>query len=212
MYDETFFALIRDGIQRSAAIVVPIVTAALEEAQPERTLIDVGCGEGWWGAEFAAAGFAAEGIDANQQHTAITVRDHDLERPLPADTDRYGVALCLEVAEHLTPGRAPSFIAELCALSDIVVFSAAIPGQGGTGHLNEQWPTYWVDLFTDHGFACSGALRWQIWTDDRVENWYRQNLIVATLHPDRLPALFDSPLAPVWPVVHPVLYDARRAR
>jgi len=209
-YDAGFFDAIRAGIQRSAGAVVPILTSALESALPARTLIDVGCGEGWWGAEFAAAGFAAEGIDANPDHTEITVRDHDLEQPLPA-IGCFGLALCLEVAEHLSPQRGPSFIAELCGLSDLIVFSAAIPGQGGTGHLNEQWPAYWVDLFAEQQFVCSGALRWQIWNDDRVENWYRQNLLVATRYPERLPALFDSPLTPMWPVVHPVLFDARRS-
>ena len=95
------------------------------------------------------------------------------------------------------------------------VFSAAIPGQGGTGHVNEQWPSYWRDLFEAEGFEVSGALRFEFWNDDRVENWYRQNLLIAArpeLAGAELVELFASPLAPVWPLVHPVLYEARRSR
>lgn len=202
------YAQIRAGAQRSASIVVPLLVDQLDGAIGDHTALDVGCGEGWWGAALEPYGFTVTGLDANA-NAAIPVIDCDLEQPLPQH-DRVGVVLCLEVAEHLSPARAKSFVADLCRLSDLVVFSAAIPGQGGTGHLNEQWPRYWTDLFAAHHYTCSGALRWMIWTDDRVENWYRQNLLVASRRPGLLPALFDTPLAPVFEVVHPVLYDARR--
>lgn len=207
-YDAAFFDTIREGIVRSAAALAPILAAELAPAIDERTVLDVGCGEGHWGAALSAEGFEAQGIDANPARTVIDVWDHDLEQRLPL-LGQFGLALCLEVAEHLTPQRAPSFVAELCGLSDVIVFSAAIPGQGGTGHLNEQWPGYWTGLFAESGYACSGALRWRVWEDERIENWYRQNLMICTRHPRRLPALFDTPLAPMWPVVHPVLFSAR---
>lgn len=209
-YDTAFFDLIREGIVRSASVLAPILSTELAAAIDDRTVLDVGAGEGWWGAALADEGFAAQGIDANPAHTVIDVLGHDLEQRLPP-LGRFGLVLCLEVAEHLVPQRAPSFVAELCGLSDVIVFSAAIPGQGGTGHLHERWPGYWTGLFADNGYACSGALRWRIWEDERIENWYRQNLMICARYPERLPALFDTPLAPMWPVVHPVLYDARRA-
>lgn len=209
-YDAAFFDTIREGIVRSAAALAPILATALAPAIDEHTVLDVGCGEGHWGAAMAEHGFIPKGIDANPDRTVIDVLDHDLEQPLPP-MGRFDLALCLEVAEHLTPQRAPSFIAELCGLSDVIVFSAAIPGQGGTGHLNEQWPAYWTGLFAESGYACSGALRWRVWEDERIENWYRQNLTICARYPERLPSLFDTLLAPMWPVVHPVLFDARRA-
>lgn len=207
-YDAAFFDTIRDGTIRSAQAVVPILAYALLPALDARTVIDVGCGEGHWGAAFEDYGFTASGIDDNPEHTVIDVLKHNLAVPLPG-LGRFGIVLCLEVAEHLEPERALSFVEDLCGLSDIVVFSAAIPGQGGTDHLNEQWPAFWTALFSERGYSCSGALRWAIWNDHRVENWYRQNIMVATCHPERLPVLFDTPLAPVWPVVHPVLFSAR---
>lgn len=205
MYDTTFFQIIREGCQRSAAVVVPLVLDYLEPS----TVVDVGCGEGWWGKAFQDAGCEVLGVDGDYADAVIPLTAADLSTGLP-DVGTFDLAVCLEVAEHLPPSAADTFIAGLCELAPVVLFSAAIPGQGGTGHLNEQWPAYWTDRFDTNGYACSGALRWQIWTDDRVENWYRQNLLVAARDPAALPGLFDTPLAPVWPVVHPVLYDARR--
>lgn len=204
-YGDEFFATIRAGCQESAAVVVPLV---LHNYRPHR-VADVGCGEGWWGKAFADHGCEVVGIDGDYATPVIEHLSHDLSHSMP--DVKCDLAVCLEVAEHLPPERADSFIADLCAIAPVILFSAAIPGQGGTGHLNEQWPDYWVQRFGAHGFECSGALRWAIWDDDRVENWYRQNLIVAASDPEALPQWFNTPLAPVWPVVHPVLYDARRA-
>ena len=114
------------------------------------------------------------------------------------------------MAEHLDPSRAASFVSDLCALAPVVLFSAAVPGQGGTHHVNEQWPGYWQDLFAVEGYLMSGALRWLIWNDDRVENWYRQNLMVCARSGYQPAELFHGAGTYPYPVVHPVLYDARR--
>ena len=137
---------------------------------------------------------------------------HDLTRPLPDAVlyERHDLALSLEVAEHLPEARAASFVGELCELAPVVVFSAAVPGQGGTGHVNEQWAEYWARLFERNGFHVSAALRWRFWNNSSVENWYRQNILVAASRPQDHPELFETPLAAVYSVVHPVLYNARR--
>lgn len=205
-YDAPFFDVIRAGCQASAAVVAPLVLQHV----PARSVIDVGCGEGHWGAEFQRLGCVVLGVDGDYVDSpVIPFAARDLTKPLH-ELEGYDLAVCLEVAEHLPESAAANLIAGLCDLAPVVLFSAAIPGQGGTGHVNEQWPGYWTDLFGARGYACSGALRFAIWDDDRVENWYRQNLIIAAAHPRQLPGLFDTPLAPVWPLVHPVLYDARR--
>ena len=66
----------------------------------------------------------------------------------------------------------------LSASSDIVVFSAAIPGQGGKGHINERRCSYWQNLFSQQGFKRHDILRNKIIHDEAIPFWYRQNLFV----------------------------------
>ena len=216
-YDAAFYDTIRTGTRSSAARIVPLLCDELR-LEPGDTVIDVGCGEGWWAETFAEHGLDVIGVDgAYVQSSPLGDRfiPHDLSGPLPPHLHgRFDVAVSLEVAEHLPPARAAGFIDDLTALAPIVVFSAAIPGQGGTGHINEQWPSYWADLFAAHGYCVSGALRFVIWDDTDIENWYRQNLLVA-VDQNRVwqfPLLFETPTAHPIPIVHPVLYDHVRPR
>jgi hypothetical protein len=62
--------------------------------------------------------------------------------------------------------------------SDTILFSAAIPGQGGTGHINEQWPPYWIRLFEKNGFHCHDAIRPLIWNRDEITAHFRQNMLL----------------------------------
>jgi SAM-dependent methyltransferase len=223
LYDTNFYDRIRAGTQRSAQELVPLLMDAL--AMPgvfwddgHLRVIDVGCGEGWWAQTFADNGCETIGIDGGYVETSPLgdrFIPHDLNHPLPLHLrGRFDLAVSLEVAEHLPERRARGFIGDLTDLAPIVVFSAAIPGQGGTGHINEQWPSYWADLFSANGFIVSGALRFSIWDNTNIENWYRQNLLIA-VREDLEPSyteLFESPIAHPFPIVHPVLYDYVRGR
>jgi len=204
-FEPSSFAAIRESSIRSASIVAP----AVHEIVSASSVVDVGGGEGWWGAEFARLGARTVSIDegaATELAPGVEHVSHDLRRGLPEGIGRFDLALCLEVAEHLEPRAGERLVAALRSLSSVVLFSAAIPGQGGQGHLNEQWPGYWVDRFEQCGFSCSAALRWRFWSDDRVASWYRQNLLFCTADVRRFPALFETPLADPLPVVHPVTF------
>lgn len=208
---EDFYARIRSGSTRSADAVAPVVQALVQA----RSVLDVGGGEGWWASAFAQLGATAVSIDhapLSSSAPGITRLEHDLRRPIGRELGAPDLVLCLEVAEHLQPAVGDRLVGDICSLAPAVLFSAAVPGQGGVGHVNEQWPAYWVGRFAGHGFRCSGALRWRFWCDDRVEAWYRQNMLFATSEPDRYPALFDTPLAESWPVVHPATFARLHAR
>lgn len=212
---------IRQGAVDSADVVVPLL---LDEFPEARRIIDVGCGEGWWTRRFAQAPLvSAVGVDLDapaEPEPDVEFLRFDLTQPLvPLIDERFDLAVSLEVAEHLPAPRAAGFVKDLCTLAPVVVFSAAIPGQGGTGHLNEQPPAYWAALFKANGFVTSGYLRWRIWDDGRVENWYRQNLLVAFSDDAQIDYTVDRGRgawedvmgdAPPRFVVHPVLFDARR--
>jgi SAM-dependent methyltransferase len=195
-YGPMFFDAISSGCQRSAAKIVPVIYDMIHPL----TVIDVGCGEGWWGKVFEDLGCQVLGIDGEYvEDTLIDFHAWDLEKPFNLDL-HVDLVICLEVAEHLTPERAVGFIADLCRLAPVILFSAAIPGQGGQGHINCQWPTYWAELFADEGFVLSGSIRNRFWDDNDIEPWYRQNLMIATS--DSYSELQDSgPLNRIHPLI-----------
>lgn len=174
-YTDKWRAAIRGGVQSSASALVPI----LHEKFHPQTVIDIGCGEGWFLREFEHLGATTTGVDGSW---VAGVTHVDLTAPPYPDLGRFELALCLEVAEHVHERHADQLVDWLTDLAPIVVFSAAVPGQGGTGHVNEQPPRYWAEKFAAHSYEGSGALRWQIWDDERVEPWYAQNLLVFGAH------------------------------
>ena len=94
-------------------------------------------------------------------------------------TDRkYDLCICLEVAEHLSEKRANSFVADLCEISDLILFSAAVKGQGGIHHVNEQELKYWIDKFSILNYRAFDIIRPRIQYDEKILWWYRQNCIV----------------------------------
>jgi len=152
-YDSRFFDLIDRESLASAAAIVPIVCGLLSI----RTVVDIGCGRGAWLRVFKDQGVdTIAGYDgAYVDHAKLLIpRDAftptDLSAPLQM-TGRYDLAVCLEVGEHLPRRRAQPLVQKLCDLAPAVLFSAAIPGQGGTYHINEQWPFYWERFLQSAG-------------------------------------------------------------
>jgi SAM-dependent methyltransferase len=209
-YNSGFYRNQMDGSRRSAAAVVPILMSIVRPA----SVVDLGCGMGTWLGQFSKEGVAdVLGVDgAYIEQTTLCIPPerflpHDLARPfsLPRTFD---LALCLEVAEHLPEARAAGLVEDLVRLAPVVVFSAAVPGQGGTEHVNEQWPEYWRALFARHNYVCLDCLRPLIWHDDRVESWYRQNLLIY-VRADRLAACQTPESAPPLSIVHPGVFKGR---
>lgn len=197
----------------SARAILPLV----RDLVPVTSVLDVGCGFGAflavWGELGVETRVGVEGEWITREALLVppeSVRVRDLEAPLDLD-ERFDLVTCLEVAEHLSPQRARGFVADLVARAPVVLFSAAIPGQGGTGHVNEQWQAYWVHLFRAHGYEPIDAIRPRIWDDPEVCWWYAQNtLLFADWHlVETVPALErawrDTQSLPAN-LVHPRLY------
>ena len=179
-YDKDFFAAASAGSSSSAAELVPEVLRLTSA----RSVIDLGCGTGEWLAEFRKRGIAdVLGVDGDYVDRATLkippalFQAHDLRTKLSVSRT-FDLAVSVETAEHLPPERADGFVADLAALAPMVLFSAAIPGQGGTEHLNEQWPEYWATRFRAHSFVALDVLRLKFWEDQKIEAWYRQNMIL----------------------------------
>lgn len=186
VYDASFHARIRERSQLAARTVLPIL---IEAGIPFESVTDVGGGTGNW--SLAARELGAKTvtlIDGEYVDPATLAIPQDcfVARNLTqrfSTSERADLAICVEVAEHLPPTRAASFVEDLCAISDNVLFSAALPFQGGDGHVNEMWPEYWASLFESQGYDAYDFIRPALWTDSQVDWWYRQNLLFFKARP-----------------------------
>ena len=125
---------------------------------------------------------------------------------------RFDLVESLEVAEHLTPARADSFVEDLTRLSDVILFSAAIPAQGGTNHVNEQWQSYWAEKFLRFGYVGIDCVRPSVWNNVNASMHYRQNILIYAKSSElyRYPELQEFYLkhrdATIFNAVHPEMW------
>jgi SAM-dependent methyltransferase len=168
------------GAYRSAEVILPIIIDLIEP----KSVVDVGSGVGAWLSYFYKRGITdITGIDGSwvKEEELLIPKDKFVRQDIEADphTGRHtDLALCLEVGEHLTEKSARPLVKALTETAPVVLFSAAIPRQGGTAHVNEQWPEYWAVLFAEEGFIPVDAIRRRVWQDSSVEYWYAQNTLI----------------------------------
>ena len=220
MTRESYSPSVYGVIQESAAESAEEVTKLLWKLFRPSSVVDVGCGTGAWLSCFRNNGVQTVlGIDYynfDEVPSLLAPEDYrkvDLTQPLQIG-QRFDLALCLEVAEHLPPSASATLVENLTKLSDVIVFSAAIPGQMGFGHVNERWPSYWCRLFDQADFRTIDRLRYAIWNNPRVEFWYSQNLLVfvnrkAKTIPSGIDDLLNLPVPDGLALVHPRIYSDR---
>lgn len=212
-YDHAFFESITETSRHSAERIVPFVLS-LVQAQ---SVVDVGCGEGSWLAEFHRHGIDdVLGLDGDyvprdmMKIPATSLVQCDLSRPFSLNRE-FDLAMCLETGEHLPEPRAAGLVADITRLAPRVLFSAAIPFQRGTHHVNCQWPDYWQNLFAAQGYVAFDVIRPRLWNEGEVAYWFRQNLVLYVRgdkvgeNPRLSPSLAAS--GPLKRMVHPVLCD-----
>ena len=214
-YDREFFRYVEEAALASANIVVPLVLASL----PCRSVLDVGCGTGTWLSVYLRQGVdKALGLDGDYvRRDMLTI---DPARFQPADLaggfdvhERFDLVQSLEVAEHLEPRSSDVFVDSLTRHGARILFSAAVPGQGGENHVNEQPYESWRARFASRGFAPYDFLRARLRRERAVAPWYACNLLLyvhedaaASLpQPVRATRVPDSmPIADVWPALYRV--------
>ncbi|MEP7197124.1 MAG: methyltransferase domain-containing protein [Saprospiraceae bacterium] len=179
-YNQTYHSEIEETASESAFHVIRILNSMFKP----KSIVDVGCGRGTWLNAWKQSGVEdILGIDGgHQDQTRLLIskeyfREFDLNKALVLDR-KFELASCLEVVEHLDKNSSETIVQSLINLSDIIVFSAAVPKQGGFKHINEQWPSYWAKKFETQGFVFLDALRWKLLNEEKVAWWYRQNLFI----------------------------------
>lgn len=211
LYKDDFYVDLHERTRYPAETIADILFRVLPGV---RSAVDVGCAVGSWLAVLREKGVEdIQGIDGDWVSTDFleipveNFRPLDLTKPFRLDR-KYDLAMSLEVAEHLPEADAKGFITSLIGLADFVLFSAAIPFQGGTNHVNEQWLEYWMVLFAEQGFQGIDCIRKRIWHDGRIPFWYKQNLVLF-VRKERLGELnLDAGVEEYHPIslVHPEQY------
>ena len=179
-YTDEFFEYIERGsivsARKFSGFLVPLLGV--------NSILDVGCGRGGWLREWKNAGVGiAQGVDGpyvRRQSLLIAAQDFtavDLSQKFDLGR-RYDLVACLEVAEHLPRSCSETFISSLAAHADLVLFSAATPGQGGENHINEKPPSFWQAIFEAKGFEAYDVVRPVFRADKSVEPWYRFNTVL----------------------------------
>jgi len=216
-YDREFFDWVAHGAARSAANLIPVLMPLAPAS-----VLDVGCGRGVWLQQWRKLGVSdVIGVDGDYvaRESLVVPSEcfipHDLQQPLRLGR-KFDVVECLEVAEHIPEAAAEILIDSLCTHGGVILFSAAVPGQGGEFHVNEQPYSYWRAKFRTRGYAMLDVIRPQVIANLRVEPWYRYNcfLFVSKGCLSTVPEVWrnlDITESPVVPDVSPQAWRLRNA-
>lgn len=176
-YSGDFYSYIDAGSRRSARVVASLLLPEIRIG----SLLDIGAGHGAWAAEWLAAGvknvLAVDGDYVRRDQLAVPKENfhaHDLATALDLKR-RFDLVQTFEVAEHLPRDKADLFIDNLTRHGNVILFSAAVPHQGGEHHVNEQPPEYWRQKFAGRGYAAFDFLRPRLEGRKEVMPWYRFN-------------------------------------
>lgn len=179
---------LRPDRQRSYMLIAKAIAKWLK---PE-SVVDYGCGPGWilhnlheshgvddvYGFEYA---------DEEALKVAPTTMKDRIEymdlTGIPAIhySDPFGLAISIEVAEHLPEEKADAYLKNITMFTSLLLFSAAPPGQGGVGHINEQPWGYWLEKFANLGWEEDEERGLQIRSYLRkkgAKSWYCKNIRV----------------------------------
>lgn len=175
-HDRAFFEQMRgcrDNYRKLADCIHQIIGE-----QP--SCLDVGCGIGLQTARLMELGWrwviGAEHSKLARQmrEPGVTMIHSDLTK-IPRGARKYGCVICTETAEHIPAEFADNITANIVShAADVIVWSAAAPGQEWEGHINLQPPSYWLERFAGLGWvmdvARTGALR-DLMRQTHAQHW-----------------------------------------
>jgi SAM-dependent methyltransferase len=167
--------------------VLDIIEHYFPDAQ---SFVDVGAGSGAYAAEARRRGHRIVACEHSRfgrylaRRQGVDSRAFDLTRTPPTSVDRevFDVAYCFEVAEDIPAPLGDLLVEFVSSHGREVLFTAAHPGQGGTGHINEQTAGYWQERFARHGKQLdverTAAIRDALAAADLRSRWLQENAMV----------------------------------
>jgi SAM-dependent methyltransferase len=190
---------------RAAEIIIPELKKILNPSNA----LDVGCGIGTWTKILQEHQIEAKGLDYFEVDRSLLVIDENDFIPIDLEQGfnlkkKFDLIICLEVLEHLKESSSDRIIDSLTKHSDTLLFSAAIPMQGGDNHVNEQPFSYWQEKFEQKGYYYYDLFREKYWQNESIEWWYRQNMFL--ISKKQLP--FEKCTTPNT-YIHPGLFNKK---
>ena len=186
-YSLKFYKSVDSRANESANSIFAILDKFLD-VKRLKSIIDVGCGSGAW-LNVALKNTSArvygydlpESIEINQSRfignfntrLELVISDFETKKELKFQPAQLGI--CLEVLEHLKDETGIRILDSMSSSCELILFSAATPGQGGTGHINERRHSYWLDKFRGHGFEVYDCIRPELQKSTSSARYYSLN-------------------------------------
>jgi len=185
MYNNAFHKSIEECELEPAKNLAQYITTFIKPA----AFLDFGCSTGLYLREIKARmptipshGFEFS-TDAVSRALCADVHQTDLTYPLvsPISRTENTLGICLEVLEHIDDANWRSVLTNLISNCDILLFSAALPGQGGTGHINCRPRIDWIRRFHMLGWVLDIDATEHLLTEIRKGphmGWFAQNAMI----------------------------------
>jgi SAM-dependent methyltransferase len=148
-----------------------------------KSVIDYGCGVGYVlecaynNGMCEIKGFDVGGFEFAAEEIKQYIENKDITKPV--ETNKYDLVVSMETAEHLR--KSEQYIKNLCNSGNEILFSAAHPGQTGTGHINCQTKEYWIEKFNKNGFVVDEEKTMAVvdaWKTLNAPEYLLQNLLI----------------------------------
>jgi 2-polyprenyl-3-methyl-5-hydroxy-6-metoxy-1,4-benzoquinol methylase len=182
LYNEDFFAW---HLEHARAYSIKTMDWYIDTYQPS-DVVDFGCGIGSYLESAYKKSRKVLGFDISPYakdftpyylHPFITYMD--CTRPI--NCGPFDCVISFETAEHIDPSGTTQFVLNLVnATGKHLLFTAAPPGQEGTGHINLHPKQYWINIFAKYlTFDVPATVKISDkWRELGAPNYICDNLIV----------------------------------
>lgn len=156
LYNEKFHQQIDESEAVQAELLALWIKDRLRHLWTEVHVDDIGASRGLYVRKLLAMGISAKGYDKFTEYEPLVTRC-DITQPMTLESGigwgkKFFVTLCLEVFEHVEDVHWERMILNLIQRANVVIFSAALLGQGGTGHINCRSRYEWIRRFAMMGW------------------------------------------------------------